>query len=291
MIEWINKFFGIKNEISVPMLVSLVVVISSGIGTFFLATIRGYFKRRNIRKRFRSLLQQLVENLKIKEKNTLDFSKTITIEHQGGWRYGHKPIGYLEILYLIDFNEIHNAFYRRFIWRPFKLSEQEIAFHRIWDILGNLKFLDGQLDTELNNLSQNFGRFHDDYRTALSNYQEFHQNLMHEIIPKPKPTNNPDLVSYVDAQEEIWLKWGEIDENTRIASHITYSYIVEPIFKLNQKFPAVDYSNQCGKIILDCVHSYAEMLTVLTASKTTFEGVYSSYKKSKGELSKAIDKI
>lgn len=291
MVDWINKYFGVGNDISVPILVSLIVFIVGGFGTFVITVINGYFKRHNTRKRFKSLLLKLVDNLKDKEKNTQEFYQTIKIDHRGSWSYRHKPISYLEILYLIDFNEIHNAFYRKFVWRPLKLSSKEIAFHEIWDTLGDLKFLESRLEIELDNLFQNFNKFHSDYGSALSAYQEFHEGLLNKVNGTTIPVNKPDLIEYLDTQEKIWNRWHNMDEDKRTPSDITYTTIVNPIFKLNQKLPEVEYAHQSSKFILTCEHSYAEMLAVLKTYNSKFEGYYLSYGKSKNELLKNIGEI
>jgi len=56
MIDWINNTFGIKNDVSIPILISLIVFIVGGLASYILHKIREFSRRVRTRKIFYSLL-------------------------------------------------------------------------------------------------------------------------------------------------------------------------------------------------------------------------------------------
>jgi hypothetical protein len=228
--------------------------------------------------------------LKQKISDTNDFYPTIIINHTSGWHYTYKPISYLAIIYQIDFNEIHNAYYAKFKY-SLSRKEKENVFHQIWDNLANIKFIESHIENSLNGLGEQFTDFHNVYRENLSLYQEFHEKLLNKINGTKTPNNNSDLINYLEAQEKIWNDWHELKEGEREFSHITYEKIINPIFKLNQRFPEVEIAHNSSKFILKCEHAYAEMKNVLENYNSRFKGFAFQYEKSRNALLEEILKI
>lgn len=291
IIKWINNALGIDNTITVPILISLIVFIIGGLSKFIFEYIKVLLKRKNTRQRFSSLLNKVAKNLKDKERNTEKFYPTITIENTDGWKYTHKPISYLEIIYLIDFNEIHNSFYSKFRWysKNNRIKKEE-AFHNIWDTLSNIKFLESQLEINLSNLQNNYREFHDQYRYYLQEYQNYHERLLNEINNN-LPRKDECLIEYLDSQERYWSHWTKLPLKERKYPHITYSTIINPMYKLNQKFPELPFVEQSGPLILQCEHNYAEMKNALEYSYNQFKGYSSQYKKSREKILSNIETI
>src|SRR5690554_2660369 len=196
IIKWMNDVLGIDEAISIPEVISLIVFIIGESIKFLSLQVKNFLKRKNTRQRFSSLLNQVADNLKDKERNTEKFYPTITIENTDGWKYTHKPISYLEIIYLIDFNDIHNSFYSKFRWSCEKNRiKKEEAFHNIWDTLSNIKFLESQLEKNLMGLQNNYREYHDLYRHYLQEYQIYHEKLLNEINKKRSEENTSELQS------------------------------------------------------------------------------------------------
>src|SRR5690554_4378818 len=125
MIKWINCYFGIDNTISVPIIISLLVFVTGGFSKIILNWISSLNK--NTRYRFASLIEKICDNLKLKTKSTQDFYPQIKVSHLGPWSYKYKPISYLDIIYQIDFNEIHDTYYAKFKF-SFSREEKEDSF-------------------------------------------------------------------------------------------------------------------------------------------------------------------
>ena len=62
---------------------------------------------------FYLVIDEIVSDLKIKEKQTFRFYPTIKPEHETGWILPYTSVSYLETLFELDFNEIYYSFRKK----------------------------------------------------------------------------------------------------------------------------------------------------------------------------------
>jgi hypothetical protein len=99
MTEYLNKTFGIENNVSIPILVSLIVFIIGGISIFLIRVLINYFKRLQIRNSFLNILEEIIKKCKIRAKHTELFYPTLNIEHKSDWPLKFIRITYLELAF------------------------------------------------------------------------------------------------------------------------------------------------------------------------------------------------
>ena len=180
MIEWINQTFGIKNDISVPILVSLIVFIVGGSTNYLFTTITSYYDRKRQRKTFLFLVEEVISDLKIKEKHTSNFYPKINVNHKGSWSLPYKTIGYLPTFFELDFNTVYFSFRKKFFWSS-NSNLKNKTFHKIWSILRNLAFLESKLEEDLEKMVSRFDVFHNQYGNKLEEYRKFYDDVSRQI--------------------------------------------------------------------------------------------------------------
>jgi len=196
MIEWINQTFDIKNEVSVPTLISIIVFLVSGLTTYLFTKLREITNRKHTRNTTILLLQEVLLDLKTKELNTFDFYKTISIEHKQSWYYPHKPISYLETLFELEFNHIYYSFRKKFFWKCNRKIKEK-GFHRIWATLRNLRYMEEKLEKDIENMSSRFNEYHNGYMEAIDNYRKAHDNFIRETREMQISTLEQKTLNYI----------------------------------------------------------------------------------------------
>lgn len=141
MIQWINKIFGIKNEISVPLLISVIIFIAGGIFKILSGSVVNFFSRLRTRQTFYALLIKTQKDLLTKEKNMFNFYPKFNIQHKGNWKLDFKILGYLPNLLAIDFKELYFSYRKKWSIVFWKYKKKDEAFHLIWQCLNNLNLV------------------------------------------------------------------------------------------------------------------------------------------------------
>lgn len=288
MIECINLFFGIKNEVSVPTLISIIVFLSGGFINYIISHLNNYNTRNRTRKTFYLVIDEIVSDLKIKEKQTLRFYPTIKPEHETGWILPYTSVSYLETLFELDFNEIYYSFRKKIDWNFCSKKIKNRAFHRIWATLRNLRFFEDKLENDLEKMMSRFDIYHKEYGLKLEEYRKYHDGICRELNGKQIPTSESQLINYLKLQDKIWVDWQKIEETKRTAYFITYNKLVKPQLELNRLNQNIDLTEESNNLLLACTHQYIEMENTLVIYQKTFKNYYRNYREGCLILKKCI---
>jgi len=291
MIEWLNNIFGIENNVSVPILISLIVFLIGGLASYIFNKVREFSSRVRTRRIFYSLLHGVIINLKIKEKHTYKFYPEIRINHEGGWYLPYTTISYLETFFELDFNDIYFSFRKKFYWKLCSKKIRYRAFNRIWSILRNLRFFEAKLEQDLEKMINRFDSFHKEYGINLEEYRKYHDDLSRNIEGMEIPKSELTLYNYLMAQDKIWLDWQQLDEKKRTSFFITYNQLVKPVLELNRKNSDLPITQEADDLLLACTHQFIEMENTLNIYQEIFKQYYRTYREAHIILEKCLNII
>jgi hypothetical protein len=288
MIEWLNNFFGIKNEVSVPTLISLIVFIVGGFINYIFLKIREFTNRKINRNTFYLLINQIISDLKVKEKKMTTFYSKITIQHEGNWLVEAYSISYLETILESEFKEIYYSQRMKFYWCFFTDKLKNKAFHRIFGLLKNLKYFEDMLQTFLNDFTTNHRKSADEYIESLVEYRTFYLTIIltkRDEIDKSQPV----LMALIEEQISIWSNWYNMGEK-RATHYNSYNYLVLPLFESNRGSDmqvAIDAVN----LLLKCQSQYLQLSGLLKNYQSQFKNYSYLYRKNRRILIKCASII
>lgn len=288
MTDWINEFFGIKNAVSVPIIISLIVFVIGGLVKYSFQKIREYNERIKLRKTFYLLIERTLVDLKLKEKNTRDFYKTLKVDHNESWNLIHGPISYLDTFFELDFSDIYYSFRKRFFWSFCSRKKKEEAFHRVWSILRNLRFIESQIEPNMTSMVSKFSEYHGKYNNALTSYRKVFDDIMRDTNGTKMPKKD---AKFLMDQDAIWHKWEQLEEDERVKYHITYNQAVKPILKLLRENSDLQITKVFDVQLLDCAYQYIQIETLLKNYQMQFYSYYLTYRASRRLLKKATEII
>lgn len=288
MIEWINNTFGIENNISVPIIVSLLVFIIGGLVQFSVSIIRNAILKKRTRQTFTALLNKTIIDIKKEEIALRKFYPIFNIQHKGNWKLDHKLLGYLETFSKLNYQEVYVAFKRSWLRGLLGYKKRDEAFHLIWECLNNLKFVENRIEIELTTFQTSFNGFHQAYNNAFSQYREFHNKYSFEHNGLKYSEETKRQFEYLTKSQEIWDKWFQLGEPERIGYYSTFTHIVEPMLELNKEYSELSMANFSDNILVDCLHRYSEMLNSLETTFSKFYGIYFQYRICRRRIEKCL---
>lgn len=289
MIEWINKIFGIKNEVSVPTIISIIVFVTGGIINYIFIKIREYNSRKLNRNTFRLLLAEVIKDLKIKEKNMSKFYPQIVLTREDRFRFSQKTISYLDTIFEFDFKEIYYSFRKKFFFTPNKKLKDK-SFHKIWAILRNLEFFEERLHNSLDAFTKTYSEQLGEYNAHLEKYREYNEQQIHKYNGVSFPDNEKIISDFLNNEKIIWYAWLDLGE---IRTHYYYSYnnLVLPLLELNRKYSELPITQESGRLLVLCELDYREIESTINTNYLIFKNYYLTYRRDQQLLKKCLEII
>lgn len=289
MIEWINRIFGISNEVSVPTLISIIVFVIGGLVNYFFVKLKEFNSRKSNRETFRHLIKEIVKDLKIKERNLSKFYPQITIEREDTWSFKHRNIIYLETIFEFNFSEIYCSFRKQFSFSTngkLKLK----AFHKVWALLRRYKFYEDKVIENLDNLTKSFNEQTEKYSVLLEKYRELKEENDYKYKNHSNSDEDIETKLFLDKENEIWFLWEDFGE---IKTHHFYSYnnLVLPLLKLNRKHSDLEITLDYAKILVICELEYHRMESIINSYNDLFKDYYLGYRRDHKLLKKYLELI
>lgn len=290
MIDWINKFFGIKNEVSVPTMISLIVFITGGIINYIFLKIREFNDRKINRNTFNLIINEVYKDLKTKEKSIAEFYPQVSVKNEDNFIIKQTSISYLDTIFEIDFKEIYYSFRKKIFWSFCNKKIKHKAFHKIWAVLRQQKYFEEQIQTSLVNLSSTFNLHLKQYNSHLEDYRKFNDKLMHQYYDFSHDKSEIKFVEYLNAQDQIWVNWGDLGE-IRTFYYYSYNNLIAPMLELNRKNSDLGITLESSNLLLNCHLEYMEIENTLTSYQKQFIIFHQLYKDNQRRLKKCLQII
>lgn len=287
MIEWINLNLGISNEVSVPTIVSIIVFLSGGLVSFLFNQFNSFSNRKINRKTFFLLLEYVIVDIKIKEKNVQELINQIELTYENGFSYRQKSITSLDSIFEFGFKEIYYSFRKKFFWSFLTKNLNYKAFHRIWDSLRELHYFETKINDHLNDFILNFDERMLNYISKLDVFIKSYIENKENFEEKRYLENNPMLLKYWQKEESIWLNWQNFDGN-RAHYNNSYKYLISPLILLNHEFTNLKEGNGYFLELLRCANAYEEIKDAIETNNIIFSTYYKFYRNKNRLLKKCL---
>lgn len=288
--KWINDIFGIDNEVSAPILITLTVFIIGGLVKLIFDQINAYLKRKSYRNTFYSIVEEIIKDCGKKERHIQGLLPTLNIDHKSHWTLSYSKLKYVNQLFKLPFEIIYGAFEKLFSCQCNKTIKRK-AFHEIYSLLENINYFDSYIRPDMEQFIQNFNRRHDMYNLALSSFNTLRDKFDFQIQGQTFTKGAGGIDDYAIEGNEIWKKWFELDEKERVHYKITYDYLVEPLLKLNKKFNELGFTLEQNMHLLECSAQFVEMENIMKRVSMTFTNHYYNFRTTRRKLKKCLNVI
>lgn len=290
MLETINSLFGIKNEISAPILISLIVFLIGSLGRIAVNRLINYSSRHQKRISFRNIINQIEIKSSKKSKHVKQFINSLKIGYDDNWTLEFTRITYLELAFMQDFNAIYNSFNILFKFRLNRKLRIK-AFNRVWAILESLKFNENRIIKDFESFANTFSKYETSYYSNLEELRQENEKLMQPYIGKKLLQSDfpENIFNYIIERDKIFKSWQDIDEKKRRQRLIIFENLVNPLYQLNLKNQQIEFILNQNTILLAIIHEFEQMTNYLSVNTQIFHNHFMIYKMSNRLLRKCYE--
>ena len=281
-IEYINNLFGIDNQTSATIIITLSVFILGFLMTGLFNSIKTEIKRNSTRKFFKDLLREIARTADKQSRYFQDFSKILNIEHEGQFVLKSTPINLLDNIQKLSLENISDACHNG-IRNPFTNKIRRKAFNKIWLHISSLAFWEERQVYELEKFINKFNEHENKRNEELENWRKISDQMMH-------PTNTQSIPAqakpYYEEYDRIVYKWqteGQITHYKKVQDEL-----VDPLRELNRKYKDLPYTLLLNSPLLGVTNSYNNLKTTLDVYSNQYRSQYITYKAASRVISKSI---
>lgn len=285
LVDYINTVFGIENETSATIVITLIVFILGFLITGIVGAIRRFSQRKVTRNLFISLVEEILKSATRQSKNFHEFTTTLNIENQDSYSLGRYPLNHLDNINNLPFSDFHNAYFNG-LENIFCKRKRAKAFNMIWKYLSTLKYFESRYPDELVSFINKFNVYENKRNEEIEKWRQILDNLLFETNNKQLP---PRLKEYMESLDEIVFNWQNNSKNTHY--HIVQLELVKPLRKLNKDYKDIPYTLHFNTPLLGITQYYNNMVSVLLVYSKIFKSYYYTYRSASKLLSASLNSL
>lgn len=230
LIDFIHANFGIGNDTTATILVTIITFVIGFIINELIAAIKKFYQRRNHKQLLKLNLKNLLKGIYKQAIEYEKISNQLTIEHNGSFHFQINSIAATKIFYYLGYRNLYEAIFSgleniRFINKTHKRT----AFNHIWE---TLEFLTLFHESSFNMNKEFFelnAHINEQRNQSLGNAMKIIEEFRLVLHGTPIPTN---LGEYFVAIEDIILNLRNQENHTN--PKIIQESFVEPVLQLNR---------------------------------------------------------
>lgn len=285
--EFINRIFGIGNEISAPILITLIVFVVSGVVKLMFAQIKRDRERGDYRKNFIIIIEEIIKDCKTRENSTFNLLPLLNSSYQNFWPFDYLKIRYINTFFDLPFEKVFDSFKSK-IRLSCNQKLRRRAFHEVYSTLENLRYYDSLVYPDFKEFIADLNRYHEKYNESISQFNYLRDQLAQRLKGGLFEQGSGVLDDYIFESDNIWKTWIALEENDRLHYKNTYDYLVKPSLELNRKNKELDFTIEQNKYLLECSSYYGEMENIILRSRLTLKNHYLNYRLSRRTLIKCL---
>lgn len=267
MIEFINHIFEVNNEISVPIVISIIIFLTGGFSKFMYDFISNYKNKRDDRKNYIILIEEVIKELQKRIDDLSHYRKKLIDPNFDGDYLKYSNLSSLNTFSLIDFNSLVKTF-----------SNDKITVLRLYSLCINLQ--KGE-DNVHNNLIEKFGDSNNYKELYFDSINVFIENYDKFFIKNEKNINVFDY----HKKTSILLNNFKNDITNKMFINSIQNEIIDPIYNITIEFPQ---NIECIEIF-DNLNEIRKYYRKIQYSKTNLKFILSHYNKVYNKALKEIE--
>ena len=224
-----NKFFGINNTTTLPLVISLFVFALGwtlkGISNLFKESKR----RKTIKHILRKNLHDLSINLSLEAKNSLKSSKTFASRTDANFEITKNNFSQLSVFKEIGYQEMFNTFYKGF-YNRFNSLLRIRAASRLWGVINSISDWEEYIKEEI----KKFNELNNSYISLFNKSHKTYLDHIYNLIIHGNSFKTDNEKIYVSKLEQIRANWQKSDNF--IHPDVVYEKLVLPSADLNNQY-------------------------------------------------------
>lgn len=285
LVKLTNDFLGITNEISAPIIITLI--------TFFislsLTNIGLIFKRYRDRRIYRRVIKNAALRLnKQIIKQSQEFKKSsdnISFKNDVGFKFGRvqllsietfESIGYKKAVesYLIGAENLSLPYFN-------KDTIKTKALDKLWESILSIHYWHDKFISDTNIFLEKYNQYNESRNNAIDQYNQIYLRSVNEANE-----NHVRELEYLRKITEIRKDWVGLVDNNR--ADICHEQLVIPIRKISENYSDLKIAIEINLVLLRASHEYTNQSNTVDFNKKLFLNYSINFRNYSRIISKCI---
>lgn len=254
-LDFLKRIFNIDNNTAATVIITLTVFILGYILTGLFRAISAFRNRRNYRKIYREMIDEIVYCTNKQSTNINNLIKTLRIENDSYFNLKKQNINLLNHFNQISFDTLYSAYFKG-IENLCKIKKLK-AFNKTFGLVDSLSKNENQIIIELNNCLNTFNEQAENWNDSAEKVRLNIEDLKLSLDGKRL---YPQMSDFIHAIDKIECAWEQC--NNRSQYHIAYTLLIRPILELYDKNTNIDIVKETKKLmdsLMDSDYYYQRM--------------------------------
>lgn len=269
--ELVNNFFGIGNETSAPIIITIFVFALGIIINYLINLSEKIIKRNSTRKLFYEMLKEISRTTLSQAEIFKNFTKKLNIEYEDTFILKRQNINHLSNLNKLNFDTIHDSFFTG-VENYFVFRHDREEFNKVWSEISNLTYWENQYRNDLDKFIDKFNEYENKRNDLLDTFKKTHDSIMINL----KQTGTNERI------DEYLVKFLKIIQDYQTVPNATHhfkaqNHFVLPLRKLYKEYMDFSFSIILNNHLLEASFYYDSLEKLLKVNEDLFESYSSLY--------------
>jgi hypothetical protein len=262
IVQYINDMFGIENETSAPILITLLTFLLSYTLIWFGQIYKNYKETKKLRTVFDVAVSRLIEQMKNQSKNFSLTSENLIFKNDLGFSFRRVQLFPINTFENIGYSKTIDIYILRHpLSNPFrraKRTKKAKAINKLWEIIHSAQYWHEKAISDTAIFLESYNKFNDRRNDAMEEHNKFFLDMLDQVNGKQLPH---EIASYIEQAVQIRESWIKQDERTR--ADVINGKLIQPLRELNRKHQANPFANHMNFTLLRADHEYTNQNNVL----------------------------
>jgi hypothetical protein len=262
IIQYINETFGIDNETSAPIIITLLTFLLSYILVGLGQSFKKYRDAKNISNVFEAAVIGLIQQMNNQSKNFTITSENLVFKNDLGFSFRRVQLFPINTFENIGYSKTVEIYILRkwFVnfFRKSKRTNKSKALNKLWEVLHSATYWHEKAVKDTSIFLESYNNFNDRRNDAVEEHNKFFLEMIDSVSQKQIPL---ELVDYIEKAVQIRQTW--VNQTKRTQPDILNDYLIQPLRALNRSVPNNPIANQMNFTLLRADHEFTNQKNVL----------------------------
>lgn len=262
IVQYINETFGIDNNTTAPILITLVTFILSYIIVWLGQLYKDYKEAAKIRAVFEVAVNRLIVQMKNQSKVFTATSNNLVFKNDMGFSFGRvqllpintfENVGYTKTIeiYILRVRFV-NPFNRR------RRTKRAKAINKLWEVIHSVNYWHEKAINDTIIFQDTYNKYNDRRNDAVEEHNKFFLEMLDSVMHKQL---TPDMSDYIEKVVQIREAWEKLVEKTQ--PDILNEYFIQSLRRLNREQVNNPFARGMSPYLLRADHEFTNQNNVL----------------------------
>ncbi len=269
IVEYINKIFGIENNTTATILISLFTFLFSYILVWLGQLYIAYRERKTIRIVFEEAINKMISQMKNQSKNYSKNSENLVFKNEIGFDFKIGPLFPLNTFENIGYSKLIDIYILRgILFAPMKRAirkKRAKAINKLWEVITSIHFWNNLAIQNTSKFLDDYNKYNDSRNEAVEGYNQLYLEMYDSLNLGQLTIIEEEYFKKVNLIRDQWIK-----KTNYIRPDIINEFLIQPLRFLNLNNEQIKYANQMNFWLLKADLEFNNQSNILLFNKNQY---------------------